>query len=80
MTFSPALVRVPPIRLTTVSKLMSGLPFQFRLIKENSRCSIWGEMQPAPPVSRQVVVGSELVSLPEGRPFCAVMRVGFGPA
>jgi len=40
LTLSPLLVRVPPMRLTTVSKLTSGLPFQFRLMKENSRCSI----------------------------------------
>ena len=40
LTFSPVLVRVPPIRFTTVSKLIRGLPFQFRLMKENSRCSI----------------------------------------
>ena len=39
-TFNPARVRVPPMRLTTVSKLIRGLPFQFRLIKENKRCSI----------------------------------------
>jgi hypothetical protein len=34
---------------TTTSWVSSGRPRQFMVIAENIRCSIWGEMQPAPP-------------------------------
>jgi hypothetical protein len=30
---------------TTTSWLVSGLPRQLRVMAENSRCSIWGEMR-----------------------------------
>jgi len=37
--FNPAVVRVDPIRFTTVSSFHKGFPFQVRLMKEKSRCS-----------------------------------------
>ena len=37
---SPVCVLVPPIRLTTTSRLTSGLPLQFSVMWQNIRCSI----------------------------------------
>jgi hypothetical protein len=44
-TVSPVRVVVAPIVPTTTSWLVSGRPRQLLLIRENSRCSIWGEMR-----------------------------------
>ena len=40
------MVVVLAIRSMMTWWLVSGRPRQFRVIWENSRCSIWGEMQP----------------------------------
>jgi len=37
-----------PMVFTTTSWLVSGRPRQARVIWENSRCSIWGEMRAFP--------------------------------
>ena len=39
-TFSPVVVRVAAIRLTMTSRLTNGLPRQFWVMSEKSRCSI----------------------------------------
>src|ERR1019366_7045210 len=39
-TLSPVVVRVAAIRLTMTSRLISGLPRQFWVIREKRRCSI----------------------------------------
>ena len=77
VTVRPVAVVVAPMSWRMVSWLVRGLPRQLRVIWENSRCSIWGEMQPAPPVSRQVVLGSELVSLPDGSAVLCGYAGGF---
>jgi hypothetical protein len=45
-TLRPVVVVVLAIRSTMTWWLVSGRPRQLRVIWENSRCSIWGEMQP----------------------------------
>ena len=40
LTFNPPFVVVEEIRFKMVSKLVSGLPLQFMLMKLKSRCSI----------------------------------------
>jgi hypothetical protein len=41
----PVRVVVAPIVAATTSWVVSGRPRQLLLIRENSRCSIWGEMR-----------------------------------
>ena len=44
-TVSPVPVVVEAIAATMTSWLVRGLPRQFMVMWENSRCSIWGEMR-----------------------------------
>jgi hypothetical protein len=45
VTVSPVAVLTAAMVLMMTSWLVSGRPRQFRVIWENSRCSIWGEMR-----------------------------------
>ncbi len=48
LTVSPVRVVVAAIVCTMTSWLVSGRPRQFIEMRENSRCSIWGEMRAVP--------------------------------